>query len=183
MTANAMAVDRKAALEAGMNDHVAKPFDFVNLVEVIARHVRVEPEAGPGAAGVRSRTAGAESAIDVEGALARFGDASDIYARALKSFVIEAPRLLERIVLLAGKAAAADAREIKLQLHSLKGASAQVGADQLAGLLARAEKVPYDSLEPWLPEIASLARDTIEAAHTVAARLTPGSDTARISAE
>ena len=183
MTANAMAADRQAALDAGMNDHVAKPFDFVNLVDVIARHVRVEPGSGPGAVGVRSRGTGAESALNVEGALARFGDAGDIYARALQSFVVEAPRLLERIVLLAGKANAADAREIKLQLHSLKGASAQVGADQLAGLLARAEKVPFDSLEPWLPEIASLARDTIEAAHSVAARLAPGEDAAKLSAE
>lgn len=37
MTANAMASDRQACLDAGMNDHVGKPFDLPYLVEVLLR--------------------------------------------------------------------------------------------------------------------------------------------------
>ncbi|MBV5325338.1 MAG: response regulator, partial [Rhodospirillaceae bacterium] len=37
MTANAMASDRQLCLDAGMNDHVAKPFDPDELYAVIAR--------------------------------------------------------------------------------------------------------------------------------------------------
>jgi len=37
MTANAMAKDREACLEAGMNDHVGKPFDLSQLVRTVLR--------------------------------------------------------------------------------------------------------------------------------------------------
>ena len=35
MTANAMDTDREACLQAGMNDHVGKPFNMAHLVKVI----------------------------------------------------------------------------------------------------------------------------------------------------
>ena len=37
MTANAFADDRQAALDAGMNEHVAKPVNVNKLKEVLAR--------------------------------------------------------------------------------------------------------------------------------------------------
>ena len=37
MTANAMAKDREACLEAGMNDHVGKPFDLSQLIRTVLR--------------------------------------------------------------------------------------------------------------------------------------------------
>ena len=37
MTANAFEEDRKAALEAGMNEHIAKPIDIDKLKEMLAR--------------------------------------------------------------------------------------------------------------------------------------------------
>ncbi|MDD2728702.1 response regulator [Malikia sp.] len=38
MTANAMSDDRQACLDAGMNEHVAKPLDMDELVDMILRH-------------------------------------------------------------------------------------------------------------------------------------------------
>ena len=40
MTANAFAEDEKAALDAGMNAHVAKPLDMELLKKVIKHYVR-----------------------------------------------------------------------------------------------------------------------------------------------
>ena len=40
MTANVMDSDRAACLEAGMNDHVGKPFELNHLVGVLRRLVR-----------------------------------------------------------------------------------------------------------------------------------------------
>jgi len=37
MTANAMDSDREACLQAGMNDHVGKPFNMAHLVQVLHR--------------------------------------------------------------------------------------------------------------------------------------------------
>jgi CheY-like chemotaxis protein len=37
MTANAMASDRAACLEAGMDDHVGKPFELDHLVDTLLR--------------------------------------------------------------------------------------------------------------------------------------------------
>jgi PAS domain S-box-containing protein len=45
MTANAMVSDRDAALAAGMNDHVGKPFDLDELIEAIQRQTAAAPAA------------------------------------------------------------------------------------------------------------------------------------------
>ena len=37
MTANAFAEDRKNALDAGMNDHLAKPIDIPKLLATLSR--------------------------------------------------------------------------------------------------------------------------------------------------
>jgi PAS domain S-box-containing protein len=43
MTANAMSGDRERVLEAGMNDHIAKPLDLPDMFRKIARWVRPAP--------------------------------------------------------------------------------------------------------------------------------------------
>ncbi|MFZ2308805.1 MAG: response regulator [Rhodoferax sp.] len=43
MTANAMASDRDACLQAGMDDHVGKPFNLPHLVDVLLRHTQRSP--------------------------------------------------------------------------------------------------------------------------------------------
>ena len=43
MTANAMASDRAACLDAGMDDHVGKPFDLDHLVALLLRFCPRDP--------------------------------------------------------------------------------------------------------------------------------------------
>jgi CheY-like chemotaxis protein len=47
MTANALASDRAACLQAGMDDHVGKPFHLPHLVEVLLQHVGRAPPGKP----------------------------------------------------------------------------------------------------------------------------------------
>jgi CheY-like chemotaxis protein len=47
MTANNTASDRQTCLDAGMNDHVGKPFDINYLVDVILKHTPPNPSPTP----------------------------------------------------------------------------------------------------------------------------------------
>nr|WP_295786709.1 response regulator [Rhodoferax sp.] len=133
MTANAMATDRMVALEAGMNDHVAKPFDLSHLIAVILHCMgRTITPAGESPAA---------TALDTNAALARLGGNTDIYWRALRSFVDQVATLTEHITtaLAARSQGSGDSRALHAALHELKGVAATVGAQPLVDLLAKAE--------------------------------------------
>ena len=150
MTANAMAADRVAALEAGMADHIGKPFDLTQLIAVILKHARRDgrpllrsadgdavPAVGPAAV---DDTAGAvplaESGLNSAAALKRLGGLHSVYLMALRSFVVEAGKLAAQL-----QAARADKdKQAALPaLHTLKGLAGTVGAERLAGLSQMAE--------------------------------------------
>ena len=159
MTANAMAADRVAALEAGMVDHVGKPFDLAQLIEVILKHVGrgAEPagaaaEAAAGPASVDDAVATApvatasaadsgamplpEAGLNSTAALKRMGGLQPVYLMALRSFAGESVRLAAQ---LSEARAAGDARAALPVLHTLKGLSGTVGADRMAALAQLAE--------------------------------------------
>ncbi|ELX13686.1 multi-sensor hybrid signal transduction histidine kinase [Janthinobacterium sp. HH01] len=159
MTANAMSADRVAALDAGMVDHIGKPFDLAQLIAVILKHARRNGTVpvvagGAGAAATAAAatvnasaatsatatTAGAvplpEAGINSAAALKRLGGLHSVYLMALRSFVGEAGQLSGQL-----QAARTDGNvgaALPL-LHTLKGLAGTVGADRLAGLSQLAE--------------------------------------------
>jgi PAS domain S-box-containing protein len=143
MTANAMASDREACLEAGMNEHVGKPFELDNLVAVVRRHCGLS-ESASAAVGPTTRNwpvavnvAAAESDIALQAAIQRLGGRSDVYLRMLRLFsqdLDRAPRELHN-----KHTAAADTEAIGMQLHTLRGQSATLGLVRLSAGLAEVE--------------------------------------------
>ncbi|MBT9503927.1 MAG: PAS domain S-box protein [Burkholderiaceae bacterium] len=141
MTANAMQADRQACLDAGMSDHVGKPFDLDQLVACLLKHT-----SGGGLPVAKLAVAsepGADLHRDVDAALARMGGNRRIYLRVLESFQQNLALLPEQLSTLLGADAAGDAErlaEAMNALHSLKGIASTLGLNALAACAARAEQ-------------------------------------------
>jgi PAS domain S-box-containing protein len=145
MTANAMASDRILCLEAGMNDHIAKPIDPDQLFGVLLRWIRRTEGDGRAARGAAAahladgHTSDPElivQGIDVPAGLRRTGGNRQRYVALLRKFVEQQAGTVEAI-----KAAlsTSDAATAERAAHSLKGAAGTLGASSLSEAAARAE--------------------------------------------
>jgi PAS domain S-box-containing protein len=167
MTANASAADRQACLDAGMNDHVGKPFDLDQLVAVLQaqaapalREGRAAPalalplplQAGPAGEPAEVQHAAQAAGVQLATALARMGGLRDVYARMLEAFVAELPQHLAQLPVDNGETRAR-------RLHTLKGVAATLGVDALARQLADAEPQAADAAHPKLQAVAAALQE------------------------
>ncbi|MBV8749409.1 MAG: response regulator, partial [Candidatus Eremiobacteraeota bacterium] len=131
LSANAMDDDKRRCLEAGMDDHLAKPFALQELratIEQWADTVHRRPDAREPAIDVR--------ALERIAALRRPGR-PDPVARIVTSFLNDMPAQLDA---LAEAARAAEFGALRDGAHSLKSSSANVGATKLAALFRDLER-------------------------------------------
>jgi signal transduction histidine kinase/CheY-like chemotaxis protein/HPt (histidine-containing phosphotransfer) domain-containing protein len=141
MTANAMATDRQACLDAGMNSHVGKPFELADLVSALRRHTgRSAAPAGLPSAVTASSGALPDArelgGLEVAAAIRRLGGNAPVYGRMLRGFLKDLPQhltLAEQQVRLAQWPAAS------MSMHALKGLAATIGARELQAAAALAE--------------------------------------------
>ncbi|MCB1924917.1 MAG: response regulator [Gammaproteobacteria bacterium] len=139
MTANAMPEDRQRSLASGMNDHIAKPIDEMELLRKLNKWVKVaEPRrASDAPAAVQAADDSADVAltafplpgIDTEKGLAVARGKTAFYRRMLKMFA-SSKRDFESLF----RAAQQDTDPVcaARAAHSLKGVSANIGAAGLA---------------------------------------------------
>jgi CheY-like chemotaxis protein len=151
MTANAMASDREACLAVGMNDHVGKPFDINVLVSVLriqAKRGEVLPVAVSTPPALRHEVvqAATTARVDLDAALKRLGGMRDVYQRMLLSFVEDMKTMPSQLQGFTQSPASDEsyAAEKRL-LHTLKGLAATLGAMELSGEVAQAERIIKDS--------------------------------------
>ena len=131
LTANAMAQDREECLNAGMDDHLSKPFSMQTLQDMLERWMpravsrRAESEAKPSdnGAGVLDR-----QVLEQLGKVLTNGK-PELLTRVINLYLTESPKLVQKLKQAAG---ASDAREIARSAHSLKSSSANVGAKVLS---------------------------------------------------
>jgi len=175
MTANAMESDRQKALEAGMNDYVAKPVDVAKLASVLARwldHPSLEtepekdsqptddpkkailalaspPESRSGYQAVdcsgQDLLLVALDSLDMVSALARLGNNKELYRRLLLMFLAEHAQDGTAI------RAALKSNDIELAqrlAHNLKGTAGTVGADELRAVTKDLEMAIAEGKEP-----------------------------------
>jgi PAS domain S-box-containing protein len=145
MTANAMESDRDACLEAGMNDHIAKPIDPEQLFGVLLRWIHRADGDGKIARGLASAQSPSVQpsdttldipGVDVRSGLKRIGGNRKRYETLLRKFSEQQSDTVEamRAALSLGDAATAERAA-----HSLKGAAGTLGATSLSEAAVAAE--------------------------------------------
>ena len=149
MTANALVSDREICLQAGMNDHIAKPIDPDQLFGVLLRWIK-RPDGDSAAlrewtvarpAIVSAPTHDTDGPLDVDGidvkvALKQTGGNRKRYEALLRRFAQQQAGTADEIrkALSMGDAATAERAA-----HSLKGAAGTLGAIRLSEAAAKAE--------------------------------------------
>jgi CheY-like chemotaxis protein len=184
MTANALAGDREKCLEAGMNDHVAKPIDPQNLYDTLLRWIPARPAAAAAAAGgspsYPSATRSGFTAIpgiDTVGGLGRAGGNPKRYESLLTLFANSQSGAVSEIQ---AALAAHDSLTAQRLAHSLKGASANLGAAALAECAGKTEDAIRSdhSAAVSLEELSRSLADTVAAIRAALPSESPASRSA-----
>jgi HPt (histidine-containing phosphotransfer) domain-containing protein len=141
ITANALQGDRESCLAAGMDDYLSKPFTQQQLAAVIGRwialplaasvhHDEATPQLPPESVEVIQRDVINRVALDNIRALSHDrGDA--LVQKVISAYVDDTPQHLKTLrQAIAGQ----DPNSVRRVAHSLKSASANVGAQKLAQL-------------------------------------------------
>ena len=144
MTAHAMKGDRERCLESGMDDYLSKPFTRGQLADILRRWVTHGPTEVADAAADRDRDARApdggvidDTTLDELRALDSDGS-DDSLRHVLALYLDKSPQLMTR---LAEAVETGDAETMGQVAHSLKSASANVGATELSGLCESLERL------------------------------------------
>ncbi len=135
MTANALLSDKKAAAQAGMDDHISKPFDIAQLVRIISTFT-VPNVSSKDVMYTDSKTQVELSDFNHEAALLRLGDNKGILCTAAESYLAESETAMGSIPTVVTDDNVSD---VMRAIHSLKGASLTIGAERIAEKLAELE--------------------------------------------
>jgi two-component system sensor histidine kinase/response regulator len=134
MTANAMVGDREKALEAGMNDHVAKPIDVEGLMKTLLKWVKHKKRELPkdfseGLDKISDESSEIElgnlPGISVKLGLSRVAGNQKLYIDLLNKFLRDFEDMVTQIQ------TSLDQKDLPLvqrQAHTLKGVAGNIGA-------------------------------------------------------
>ncbi|MDF1790500.1 MAG: response regulator [Thalassobaculaceae bacterium] len=141
MTANAMSGDRERCLQAGMNDHVAKPIDPDDLYTVLARWLQADISTDPLIAGASGSTAATEGApfvhhsVDGEAGMRRVLGHRHRYIEMLARYASGQADVDARITT---ALASGDSATAEREAHTARAVAGNIGAFEIA---AHAEQI------------------------------------------
>jgi PAS domain S-box-containing protein len=174
VTANAMAQDREDCFNAGMDDHLGKPFSRQQILEVLDRWLprgsaaptktaamAASPVAPPSSDGVIDHRM-LDQLRDLQSK-----DDPDLLARVLKLYVGDSPKEMAKI---AQAMTAGDATVIERAAHTLKSTSANVGAATMSKLCAEMQAAGrsgnFDAARELFPNLTAEHQRVQTALHT-----------------
>jgi two-component system sensor histidine kinase/response regulator len=163
MTASAMAADRERVLASGMDDHITKPLDLMQMFTIMARwitprHRSASPLEDDAPADALPRTL----TLDTADGLNRCMGNLDLYRRLLKGFAKTQAKVGDEL----GVAAQGEQwPQVYSLAHSLKGLSGNIGAHDLADLADTLEQASHredgDAVQTVVPQVQALLRDVV----------------------
>ena len=172
MTAGAMAAERQACLEAGMDEHVGKPFDPDTVVAVLRRRCGAAPAQERHSTGMLPPALlddAGRAGIALAEALARMSGRVELFERTLAA-LHEQDRHLAQMLAEGGKAATRG-------LHGYRGLAAMLGAERLAALAAEGEHTGHPDAD-WRRRFLERREVDLAALDRLAAHLHQPSDDA-----
>lgn len=157
MTANAYRDDRQKCLNAGMNDHLAKPVAPDQLYALLVHWLKAEPQPNPSV--MMSSQAGAAAAddatqglieqlrtirgLDVAAGLQTLQGNAKLLVRVLGQFIEQYQDVGVKLTKMLD---ASDKLQIQHQAHALKGSSATLGLESIRQLADQLEKMSRTEL-------------------------------------
>ncbi|MBK9018541.1 MAG: response regulator [Sulfuritalea sp.] len=172
MTAHVLAHEKRISADAGMNDHVCKPFDANDFYRILAKWLPERRTPGapapvePAPAPMRLALP-AMRGVDTVAALTRFFGDEQRYRHWLAKFVEESPSVAPDI----RRALAAGQTELAIRMaHSFKGRTGTLGLTELH-LKAAALEAALNNALAGVPELRSLERAIDETRREIATAL------------
>ena len=169
LTANALPRDRHRAFDAGVDDYLCKPVFFEDMQAALQRVLHNAPDSQQA---IRRRTASDEStsstnrvldaAIMEELCKVSGSPGNDLFSELADQFLQQMPgwiRDLEAIV------RENDHHEVRRQAHHLLGLCRQIGAERMATLCVRLERIDDAATEHRLLAEVSQLQQEFEAVH------------------
>jgi CheY-like chemotaxis protein len=169
MTAHAMAGDREKSLAAGMNDHVTKPINPIELFRTLAKWISgqdIDPEMNlfPNQAKQPNSGLWPEriDCFDLALGLNRVGGNQTLYRNLLNDFY----RINQTTVeLIRQTSAVQDLEKLRYQVHTLKGVAGAIGAAPVAEAAEILEKTIVQgagNLSAPIDRLCSVLEKTME---------------------
>jgi len=153
MTAHAMAGDREMCLAAGMDGYMSKPIDPKSLFATLREFLSPSDSGAPASSPLpqeKPRKPPTETVLDTKETLDRLGGDRDLLETIHRVFLEDAPLQISKLreALEANDAAVAERRA-----HTIKGASANIGA---TAMRERASKMELAARDGDLDQVGSL---------------------------
>ncbi|USD67659.1 response regulator [Vibrio sp. SCSIO 43136] len=158
MTANAMQSDINICLEAGMNDHIAKPIDVPTLLDKVLNNANPEVDLTQHQDALLDKTPQPLPGIDIQVGIDRLLGNRTSYFSTLRSYLKQLPKELDA---LEEDIVSKDSQSASSRLHTIKGA---------AGSLAITDV--YQFAQSQDQRISQGKQPDIEALHTIRAFVT-----------
>ena len=146
LTAHALAGEEEKCLSAGMDGYLSKPLDEGELQQMLVRWLpdqQGEKERGNPSLSKSSHYGGVEI-LDTKSAIKRLGGRRQLYAKIVEKFQPEHEKAYKDIT---QQLASGDRKSASRIAHTIKGAAAAIGADQLSHISSELEKAIVDRVE------------------------------------